>query len=212
MGSNAARNSIKLTISFWFFSKKIKYGFIILSKFFNVSLSGSIVSKFFNMSVFKFVNILPLPNAISDFLTFLNKRYKYSFENLDFGKYNHPSWIQLSSPNILGIPGVALFDRIRLPAFKYTVFFKPDSLIYSFIFRIYGASFAVASDIFSQCNPLSAMKSWIGLGEPPLLISTKSPIVPFAQVSGFLLLNGSKSTNQDLKIACACCSKLLFIQ
>src|SRR5574344_1446465 len=39
-----------------------------------------------------------------------------------------------------------------------------------------------------------------------------SGIIPSSESTNFPSLNGSKSTNQDLNNACACCSKLSFIR
>ena len=98
--------------------------------------------------------------------------------------------MQLSTSKIFGIPGVALFDKTSAPCFKRTVFFKPVSFICSAIFKIYGEERLVTSEIFSHLNPLSHKYSCIGLGEPPLLIVTKSPSIPSTQDSGLVPFQG----------------------
>ena len=44
------------------------------------------------------------------------------------------------------------------------------------------------------------------------LMKLISGIIPNSESTNFPSLNGSKSTNQDLNNACACCSKLSFIR
>ena len=65
--------------------------------------------------------------------------------------------MQLSTSNILGIPGVALFDNTNEPDFNKTVLLIPLSLMCSFIFKINGDCIDVASDIFNHLYPESAI-------------------------------------------------------
>lgn len=67
---------------------------------------------------------------------------------------------------------MALLDNTSAPALRKTVFLNPDSLIHSFISRIYGDLIEVASDIFNQERPWSVRYSCIGRGDPPRFIVT----------------------------------------
>lgn len=73
----------------------------------------------------------------------------------------------------MGTPGVAELVTTSVPFLTYLVFFKPFSIINSFVKLTY-LSFNPKSDIFSQGYPFSAIYSLIGLGEEPLFIVDRS--------------------------------------
>ena len=99
--------------------------------------------------------------------------------------------MQESTSRIFGIPGVALLDKTNAPALRKTVFLNPDSFIHSLISIINGEAIPVTSDILSQRKPFGDRYSCIGRGEPPRLISTKSPNIPEIQSSGVLPPKGT---------------------
>jgi hypothetical protein len=91
--------------------------------------------------------------------------------------------MQESTCKILGIPGVALFERTNFPDLSKVVFFSPSILICSFMSKRNGDDVFVASEIFNHLKPVSERYSCIGLGDPPLLTTTKSPNTPSPQSS-----------------------------
>src|SRR5665647_586774 len=73
-----------------------------------------------------------------------------------------------------GRPGVALFESIKSPGNTLLLFSTPSSFILSFVCPIKRDSQLVASAIFTHGIPSLEIKSWIGLGDAPLVTSHSS--------------------------------------